>query len=169
MCHKIRLRACLLALALGGSLAIVAAHADEDEDAEGEGLDRTPQDCIATNRIRGTDVVDDRTILFAMRGGQHYTNILERECPGLERHKRFMHETTGGRLCDIDTITVLEQWTGRLTPGFTCRLGQFHPITAVEAQDLRMGPDEAAAIDNDIEVKEVVLPPGEDEPVDEQR
>ena len=160
MCHKTRLRAYLTLLATVALIPVVAA--DEEEEVA---LDRTPRDCISTNRIRETDVVDDRTIVFRMRGGEYFTNMLERECPGLERNKRFMHETRGGRLCDVDTITVLEQWTGRIAPGFTCRLGQFHPITQIEAQDLVEGPDAAAAIDNDIEVNEVDLPPGETEPV----
>ena len=161
MCHKAPLRAYSTLLA-----AIVATSGfAADEEDEIEALDRTPRDCISTNRIRETDVVDNQTIVFRMRGGEYFTNLLERECPGLGRQKRFMHETSGGRLCDIDTITVLEQCTGRIAPGFTCRLGQFHPITELEAEDLVAGPDAAAAISNDIEVKEVDLPPGETEPV----
>jgi len=161
MCHKIPLRAPLTLLLTISALPALAA----DEDEETQSLDRTPQDCISTNRIRETKVINDTTIVFEMRGGDYYSNILERECPGLERHKRFMHETSGGRLCDIDTITVLEQWAGGLSRGFTCQLGAFHPITEVEAQDLILGPDEAAATENDIEIKDVELPPGENEPV----
>jgi hypothetical protein len=161
MCHNIRLRAQLTLLLMTGTMPMLAALGDD----EVPGIDRTPQDCISTNRIRDTSIVDDRTIVFELRGGTYYTNILDRNCPGLERHKRFMHETSGGRLCDIDTITVLEQWAGRVTPGFTCQLGQFHPITEIEANDLVLGPDAARAISNDIEVKEVDLPPGESEAV----
>jgi hypothetical protein len=148
----------MLLLTIGAS----QVAADEDEDAAA--LDRTPRDCIGTNRIRSTEVIDDQTIVFEMRGGLYYSNILERECPGLANHDRFQYRTTGGQLCDIDTITVLEQWGGSFRSGFTCQLGGFHPITELEAEDLIAGPDEAAAIDNDVEVKEVDLPPGESEP-----
>jgi hypothetical protein len=159
MCHKIPLRAPLLLLLTISSLPALA-----DEDEETESLDRTPQDCISTTRIKDTEVVNDNTIVFEMRGGVYYSNILERECPGLMRNNRFRHKTTNTRLCDIDTITVLEQWGGGFQDGFTCQLGGFHPITEVEAQDLISGPDEAAAIENDIEIKEVELPPEDNEP-----
>lgn len=160
MCHKIGVRACLTLAMLTLSAAVAADEQEEQVDS----LDRTPVDCISTNRIRDTDVVDERTIVFRLRGGEYFSNILERDCPGLDRHERFMHETRGGRLCDIDTITVLEQWAGRISQGFTCSLGQFHPITEIEAQDLLAGPDAAAAESNDIEVREVELPPGEEPP-----
>jgi hypothetical protein len=160
MCHKIPLRAPLTLLLAISSLPALAAD-DEEETAS---LDRTPQDCISTTRIRDTDVVNDSTIVFEMRGGLYFSNILERDCPGLMQHSRFRHRSTNTRLCDIDTITVLEQWGGGFTDGFTCQLGAFHPITEVEAEDLISGPDEAAAIENDIEIKDVELPPDENEP-----
>jgi hypothetical protein len=158
MCHNDRRRSYFVTVLLAGVLQLCAFGVGAEDE---ESLDRTPQDCISTSRIRETDVIDDRTILFRMRGGDVYSNILDRECPGLGRNKRFMHETRGGRLCDIDTITVLEQWTGRLSEGFTCRLGKFHPITQIEAEDLELGPDVAAARERDVEVREVDLPPDE--------
>jgi hypothetical protein len=139
-------------------LPLCAADARAEDE---ESLDRTPQDCISTSRIRETDVIDDHTILFRLRGGAVYSNILDRGCPGLGRNKRFMYEARGGRLCDIDTITVLEQWSSRLQEGFTCGLGQFHPITELEADDLELGPDEALARGREVEIKEVELPPEE--------
>jgi hypothetical protein len=160
MCHKIRICASLAVLSWLG----ITANAPADETDDDEGLDRTPESCISTNRIRDTKVIDNRTILFRMRGGDYYTNILDRECPGLAENKRFMHESNG-RLCDIDTITVLEQWVGRLAPGFTCQLGEFHPITELEADDLELGPDATTAASNAIEIREVQLPPGETVPV----
>jgi hypothetical protein len=145
--------------------------ADEEGEVEGkaegeiggevEGIDRTPIDCIQTNRIRRSKVVDDKTIVFELKSGDYLVNLLERECPGLGREKRFMHETHG-RLCDIDTVTVIEQWGTSLTRGFTCMLGAFHPITEIEAELLIAGPD--AVERAPVEVKEVDLPPGETEP-----
>jgi hypothetical protein len=83
-----------------------------------------------------THVLDDQTILFYMRGDRAYRNYLPRKCPGLEREDRFMYETRGGRLCSIDTITVLEQWGARLERGQTCGLGEFHPLSPEEIEDL---------------------------------
>lgn len=130
-----------------------ALAADVDEDS----LDRTPKDCVLTYRIKKTDVVDGKTILFYMRGGPIYANILDRECPGLEKQKRFMHETHGSQLCDIDMITVLEQWGASLQRGFSCRLGQFLPVSAEEAEDLRQIAKGAVEGNPDVDVEEVEI------------
>src|SRR5690606_9784305 len=65
-----------------------------------------------------------------------YRNYLPQRCPGLAHNDRFSYEVTGGRLCSTDTVTVLEQWAGRLEPGFTCRLGEFHPTSPEEIEEL---------------------------------
>jgi hypothetical protein len=98
-----------------------------------------------------------------MNGGVFLSNILDKECPGLGREKRFIHETYG-RLCDVDTITVLEQWGSSFRDGFTCRLGEFYPITEIEAEELIRGPEVTAEQAPEVEVKEVELPPDEAEP-----
>jgi hypothetical protein len=134
---------------------------DEPDDVEGANFDRTPVDCIYTNRIKRTKVIDAQTVLFEMNGDTYLTNMLDRACPGLGREKRFMHATYG-RLCDIDTITVLEQWGSSLSQGFTCQLGPFYPITELEAEELLAGP-EVAAERAEVEIKEVELPPEETE------
>jgi hypothetical protein len=99
-------------------------------------FDRTPQDCLVTYAIDRTDIIDDQTILFYMRDNRVFRNYLPRECPGLAREDRFMYETHTTRLCSIDLITVLEQWGSRFQPGFTCRLGDFHPMSPEEVEDL---------------------------------
>jgi hypothetical protein len=101
-----------------------------------EPLDRTPRDCVIVSSIDRTEAVDDQNIIFRMRGNRVYRNHLPRKCPGLERENRFMYETRGGRLCSIDTITVLEQYGVNLQRGFTCRLGEFVPMSAEEVEDL---------------------------------
>jgi len=146
------------------AFANAGGAAADEEEVEGEDFDRTPVDCVSTNRIKRTKVIDDQTVLFEMNGDAYLSNILDRKCPGLGREKRFMHRTTTGRLCDIDTITVLEQWGSSLSSGFTCALGEFYPITEIEAHELALGPDVAAAQEPDVEVTEVELPPEEAEP-----
>jgi hypothetical protein len=142
----------LVALAFGavGLLAAARGRAQDTEE-----IDRTPADCIITTSIDRTQAVDDRTILFFMHGKKIYRNYLPRRCPGLQRENRIMYKTRGSRLCDVDTVTVLEQWGGRLEPGFTCLLGSFVPITQTEVDDLvrKDAPRDA------IEGKPVQLPP----------
>ena len=124
-----------LALPLGlGAGPLFAQDAKVDEP-----FDRTPQNCVALVSIDRTHVIDDQTILFYMRNDDVFRNYMPRKCPGLERQDRFMYETRSSRLCDIDMITVLEQWGTRLEPGFTCRLGDFHPLSPEEIADFEAG------------------------------
>lgn len=129
----------------------------------GDVIDRAPVDCISLRRVRSTTVVDDRTILFYMRGRtEAYLNELPRECRRLSREERFSYQSRTGRLCDADTITVLESFGGRFQRGATCPLGRFAPITRTEADALAEGP-EGARRDAQVGVEEVELPDDDDE------
>jgi hypothetical protein len=145
-------RLALLTSLLAGTAQLRAQEGDDT-------FDRTPQTCINTQTIDRTKVLDDRTILFFMRGKKVYRNYLPRKCPGLVREDRFLYRSNSGRLCDIDSVTVLEQWSGRLSPGFTCQLGPFLPVSPDEAEDLLRKDDEPR---DAIESESVELPPGED-------
>src|SRR5690606_10230064 len=58
--------------------------------------------------------------------------------PRLAAEKRFMYSPTANRLCDNDTITVLERWGfDAFSRGFTCGLGEFHPISELELAELK--------------------------------
>jgi hypothetical protein len=106
------------------------------QDGEDGAFDRTPQDCVILQLVDQTDVIDDQNIIFTLRNHKVLRNTLPRRCPNLAREGRFMYETTSGRLCSIDTITVLEQIGVGLSRGFTCRLGEFVPLSPAEAEDL---------------------------------
>jgi len=107
-------------------------------DVEGA-FDRTPQDCVIVSQIDQTDAVDDQNLIFTMRNRKVYRNHLPRQCPGLERENRIAYESRNARLCSIDTITVLEQRFGiGFQPGFTCRLGEFVPLSPAEIEDLEL-------------------------------
>ncbi len=104
--------------------------ADEPSDAEG-------QRCLNSRSIAKTDVIDDYNILFYSRGRAIYRNTLPRRCTGLARDKRFMYQRTASRLCMSDIINVLHDSGSSITPGRSCRLGRFHPISKEEAQALQ--------------------------------
>lgn len=112
--------------------AAVQEEASEDgavAAATEELFDREPVDCLSLNRIRRTEVIDDATIVFYSRSDETYVNNLPRRCPGLRSNDRFSYELRQSRLCETDWITVLERVGGGFGPGFTCRLGVFHPAT----------------------------------------
>ena len=143
-----------------------AARTGDDTAARAEAsFDRTPRDCVTVSDIRRTLAIDDRTILFYLRGGDRiYRNYLPRECPGLERENRIGYKTSTSRLCDVDLITVLELFGGSLKPGFTCSLGDFVPITKEEAEDLIVAKQDLGQKRRAIKSKPTELPPSEAAP-----
>ncbi len=129
MMHK---RVCILtAVSLVLSLSPFASALAEEVPEEGG------ERCVNMRTVSRTEIIDDETILFYMRGGEIYRNYLPHRCPGLAREERFSYSTTVSRLCDIDTITVLYNHGVGLTSGPSCSLGKFHPISKDEAQALK--------------------------------
>jgi hypothetical protein len=132
-------------------LLVAATALGQDGDEPEEVLDRTPEDCIIVSRIDQTDAIDDQNIIFRMRGDRVYRNTLPRKCPGLARENRISYKTTASRLCSVDTITVLEDFGVGFRPGFTCRLGEFVPLSPEEIEDLdlrRRGRETQGAIES---------------------
>ncbi len=121
------------------------------DDPPEEGGER----CVNMRTVSRTEIIDDQTILFYMRGGEIYRNYLPHRCSGLAREERFSYSTTVSRLCDIDTITVLYNHGVGLTSGPSCGLGKFYPISRDEAQALK----EPADIE-----PEAIPPPEPEEP-----
>lgn len=118
-------------------------RAGEAGDAQASAIEELLADggehCISLNRIDRTAVVDDRSILFYMRGGDVYLNRLPHRCPGLRWEEAFMYRTSIGRLCDLDIITVLNNIGFGYSPGASCGLGMFFPISEATASQLRGG------------------------------
>ena len=113
-----------------GLLVSGTAPADEVDE---EGAER----CISIARIDRTEGLDDQQILFYMRGKDIYLNQLPRRCFGLGSQRRFSYETSLSQLCNLDTITVLNNIGGGLMRGATCGLGLFLPISEEDADVLR--------------------------------
>jgi hypothetical protein len=127
----------MLAISMAGS-PLVFAQDEVDEDAPS--MDSGGERCLNTRRISRTKVVDDRTIIFYMRGRETYVNILPRACNGLRRENRFSYQAQSSRLCDIDGIVVLYQAGATMRAGASCKLGLFHEITREDAQAIIEGP-----------------------------
>ena len=64
-----------------------------DERGDNGGIDESaevvdpaivdPESCVQLTRIRHTDVIDDRNVIFYMHGGKIFHNRLPNRCPGL--------------------------------------------------------------------------------------
>lgn len=86
-----------------------------------------PVSCVQTNRIRNTEVVDDRTIDFIMNDGAIFRNTLPNSCPGLGFERAFSYATSINQLCNVSIITVVNQGGGPRR-GASCGLGMFQPV-----------------------------------------
>ncbi len=131
-----------LSLCLGLIALASTSYADDEEDNFDDIL---PEDCISVRAIKDTDIVDDQTILFNMRGDKIFRNNLDHKCRGLKREESFMYESKTGKLCDIDIIKVLDDFSGVTTNGVrpqmigtSCFLGKFYPISE-EAAAILLG------------------------------
>ena len=75
--------------------------------------------CIQTEFIDHTDIPDDSTILFRMKGGLTWKNSLRFACPSLKSEGGFAYVTDFTEICsNAQTIRVLRS-------GILCELGQF--------------------------------------------
>jgi hypothetical protein len=104
--------------------------------------DAAPVRCLSMSGVQTTRIVNDGNILFFQRNGHVYLNVLDQTCVGLSRSGKFTYSVQTGartvRLCDADTITVLET-VGR---GFTCGLGRFYPVSKETADGMLGAPSD---------------------------
>ena len=109
---------------------IAADNGEEGRPAEKPVDPDMPQTCVQMQRIDHTHIIDDRNILFYMHGKKIYHNQLPHRCAGLKIAGTFMYRTSLNSLCNVDIITVLRQSGGGFSPGPSCGLGMFKPVTA---------------------------------------
>lgn len=148
--------------ALLGSMAALSLGMAAAQDEEGSD---EPLRCVSMNSIRSTKVLDDQRVLFIQSKDKVFLNRLDRECLGLFRNGTFTYKVQSGarhaRLCDTDSITVLET-TGR---GLNCGLGLFEPLSQAEVDNLIAGPRSPGITSAPVELpKEEQTPPPEPAP-----
>ncbi len=141
--HKLTKIFCVASVA--SCMAIPALGQDEESTdvPEGEKVGDLMRSCITLRSLRRTQIIDDRNVLFRMRGRTVYHNILPQQCGGLAREDRFSYDAQFGRLCRGDVIRVLQNGafgSRGMSEGRGCRLGAFHKITQEDAKALREGP-----------------------------
>lgn len=130
----------LLAMLAAAASAASADTVSGQEDARERNMEA--MHCVRIQSIRDIDIVDSRTLIFRMRGGEVYRNALPRECPGLRRNDTLMYRSSVGQLCSVDIVTVLEDWGFGFAPGVSCGLGMFEPITGQIADELLRAAEE---------------------------
>ena len=92
-----------------------------------------PKNCVNTQQIHSTKIINERTIDFKMAGGKTYRNVMAYSCPGLKFEEKFLYKTSTSQLCSVDIIHVLNNYGGSLQQGAGCGLGKFQQIENVTA------------------------------------
>ena len=135
------------------ALGVGVIHADDSDD--GKKLTRAEKrmakfekkyrktdvvkNCISLRRIDHTKILDDKTILFEMKGRKAYLNEMNRRCPRLASEESFMYKTSTSQLCSVDMITVIDNF-GR--DWASCGLGKFRVLEKIKSDDAIETPDE---------------------------
>ena len=124
--------------ALFAGLAVTAVQAQDDAPPAATG-----GECLALRTLDNLRAVNDKTILFFMRGrdGEIFRNDVQGVCRGLERNRTFSYQTISThnpRLCRGELITVRDT-------GVTCPLGDFRMISKEEAKNLTRARTDANA------------------------
>lgn len=130
--------------AFGAILGAGVAGTGSAQERGEEGPKTT--ECIVVGRIDKDFVINERTILFYIKGGEIYRNELPGFCTLLrygETRLAYLYRTQTARLtrlCDFDSITVdtIENRRNQ-----SCELGPFYSMTAAEAEALVANPVDA--------------------------
>ena len=122
----------MTALALTLWLAGCASTKDAEEPEDPFALYGFEQEggeyCIPMNRIKTTRILSNRVIVFEMKGGESYINILPATCPGLRPNRPLMYETRQAQLCHVDIVRLLDPSSVDFRPMGSCSLGRFHSV-----------------------------------------
>ena len=120
-------------LILAGPLAAEEKAMDKSIDL----VSGPPEQCISMRRIDHTKIIDNQNIMFYMRNGDIYRNYLPVACAGLRPQDTYMYRTSLDQLCNVDIITQLNQNGIGFSPGVSCGLGMFYPVTKDDVAKLK--------------------------------
>jgi hypothetical protein len=128
----------LLWLACGAALfSIVPDTRAPADEKSAKDLDRTPADCVSMSSISRKTAIDNKTILFSLKGNKFMRVDLPGACqsltPGQTQLIFITADSSAGKLaklCSHDSFGVEHR------PGSGCQLAKFNPITPDEASQL---------------------------------
>ena len=152
----------------------VAALAAQQQEAEqrveaifADGADMLEigsERCLPARRIRGVDVLDNRTVVFDMGREDNYLVRLKHQCFGLRRDSAISYEMHGGRLCRLDGFRSIETWgLNRFVPGPRCSIPAFIKLSEAELElvEAKVLAEKAARIAQRNAKKQARSPRGE--------
>jgi hypothetical protein len=103
----------------------VEAILNEASDGEGYGgLEK----CIQARSIRGTEVLDDRHVVFELPSSRYYLVQFEQSCHLLRAGVTIAYEPRGSQLCRLDHVRAIESFRpGSVGP--PCSIPGFYEVT----------------------------------------
>ena len=144
---------------IGDDVASVLLDVRRYWDSLIESIDGETRDCLFGSSVAKTGVVNKGAVLFFLRGGTAYLNVLEATCPDLEREdgffvgeqsatgvgvnpasrgaigptgeRRGMETPLSSRICDQDRIFPYREGSTRVV--LACDLGRFFAVSQDEA------------------------------------
>jgi hypothetical protein len=102
-------------------VAVACGVAFSNSAAAEEDANNAARTCLHHPSIKRTKVLNDRNILFVMRDGSMYNNMLPRQCPGMKRNGQLSYTySNNSDICSGSTFTVLQRvGTGTNTVAYT--------------------------------------------------
>ena len=107
---------------------ILSGAASDAEGASGT------EECIARLRIDRTEVLNERFVVFHMRGAKKYLVQFRHRCPGLRRRGPIELESRSFQVCAMDSIRghygtgITGMWGPR------CLIPGFEPVTEAQIE-----------------------------------
>ena len=94
--------------------------------------------CIQSARIREVEVLDDRHLIFRMSRDQYYLVQFDRRCPTMNRYSTIAYESSGSRVCALDSIHPINGFAG-VGGSFmiSCQIPGFQAIDPAQLSLLR--------------------------------
>lgn len=119
----------------------VPAMPDEVEEilntpVEADDYGDSPQ-CLYLTRIRDSEVLDGRHVVFRVGRDTYYLVQFKRRCPLLNRNDTIMYTTHSSRLCVLDPIRSVEGAAYGSPPGPPCPIPSFRQISKEQLTALR--------------------------------
>jgi hypothetical protein len=95
--------------------------------------------CIVSTRIKRTEVLSERFILFHLYDhGELWLARMPQRCAGMTARSKLVFDKTNDRICQWDGVrTVSQEDTSMPQYGPRCVLPQFEPITPDQVEQLK--------------------------------
>jgi len=98
--------------------------------------------CLSTSRIRRTEVLDDRHIVFHMSRDRYYLVQFPHRCPTLDKNSALMYDVQGSRLCQLNRIRAVNGSGMSRSIGPVCMLPAFEEVSIEQVALIRESLEE---------------------------